>query len=147
MRQGKQTVADRRGGLDSARAGSYCAPLLAPSSNGKTTDSDSVYRGSNPRGASKFSLYFNLIATSVAADFVNGIRLPDRAVDQGGQLDRQALRSDLNFQILKALAATGIAIPFPQRELWLMPTMPADRLCFPPRRALLDCVSKSIASR
>ena len=27
-------------------------PLVAPSSNGKTTDSDSVYRGSNPRGAS-----------------------------------------------------------------------------------------------
>ena len=29
-----------------------CAPLIAPSSKGKTTDSDSVYRGSNPRGAS-----------------------------------------------------------------------------------------------
>ena len=28
--------------------------LIAPSSNGKTTDSDSVYRGSNPRGASSF---------------------------------------------------------------------------------------------
>lgn len=27
-------------------------PPIAPSSNGKTTDSDSVYRGSNPRGAS-----------------------------------------------------------------------------------------------
>ena len=37
-----------------------CAPHIAPSSNGKTTDSDSVYRGSNPRGASIFSEIINI---------------------------------------------------------------------------------------
>lgn len=39
-------------GLTCAHAPPSCAPHTAPSSNGKTTDSDSVYRGSNPRGAS-----------------------------------------------------------------------------------------------
>ena len=37
------------------------APLrIAPSSNGKTTNSDSVYRGSNPRGASSFPARLSL---------------------------------------------------------------------------------------
>ena len=38
----------------------------APSSNGKTTDSDSVNRGSNPRGASSFTA--GPAAASVSGD-------------------------------------------------------------------------------
>lgn len=38
--------------LDSRPCRAYLRASAAPSSNGKTTDSDSVYRGSNPRGAS-----------------------------------------------------------------------------------------------
>ena len=41
-------------GVDRVGPAAYLAPLSAPSSNGKTTDSDSVNRGSNPRGASSF---------------------------------------------------------------------------------------------
>jgi small-conductance mechanosensitive channel len=32
---------------------------------------------------------------------------------------RQTVRSDLYFAILAALEKAGIAIPFPQREIWL----------------------------
>src|SRR6476619_1225846 len=41
-----------------------CAPpcSAAPSSNGKTPDSDSVYRGSNPRGASSAAQLGSLTA-------------------------------------------------------------------------------------
>ena len=38
--------------LTSAACGPRGTPRIAPSSKGKTTDSDSVNRGSNPRGAS-----------------------------------------------------------------------------------------------
>ena len=38
--------------LDRPGCGTYFAARTARSSNGKTTDSDSVNRGSNPRGAS-----------------------------------------------------------------------------------------------
>ena len=38
------------------------ATAIAPSSNGKTTVSDTVYRGSNPRGASVFFLEIQRLA-------------------------------------------------------------------------------------
>lgn len=41
--------------LDSRFCAAYLPTNIAPSSNGKTTVSDTVYRGSNPCGASTFS--------------------------------------------------------------------------------------------
>src|ERR1700741_5444595 len=53
--QGKSAKKCLVSALDETRPTAYFAPPIAPSSNGKTTDSDSVNRGSNPRGASSFS--------------------------------------------------------------------------------------------
>ena len=52
---GKGAPKSCRCALTGAVRGPRGCPRTAPSSKGKTTDSDSVNRGSNPRGASSFS--------------------------------------------------------------------------------------------
>ncbi len=52
MRRDKDSVQCACNGLTAVACQPRGPSHAAPSSNGKTTDSDSVYRGSNPRGAS-----------------------------------------------------------------------------------------------
>lgn len=95
----RPTSARPGGGVDTPFELAYLAPPVAPSSNGKTTDSDSVNRGSNPRGASSRLVIFQDRPLKVSFERrIEMVRRPDAG--PGQRLRCAGLVRELRHQLV-----------------------------------------------